>query len=211
MSTISDQEVIDRVTRQSQIIVGALIAGVLFFLGIATVVDLRPNRPAPAGAAPGPPAAPGNGEGARAAEDQGEIGPVITYAAIAFAAVVLPLSFVVPGLVTKQNRRAIAAGTWAPQAPGGTPTPQINPETPQTDTGKLAMVYSTQLIIGAALNESAAFFAGVAYLVGKDPIALGLAFLLVGGLIARFPTSRRVQLWIDRQTENLILERHSDR
>ena len=77
----------------------------------------------------------------------------------------------------------------------------------QTDTGRLAVVYSTQLIVGAALNEGAAFFAGVAYLIGKDPIALGVGLFLVGVLIARFPTTDRVARWIARQEEMLLVER----
>ena len=57
--------------------------------------------------------------------------------------------------------------------------------------------------------EGVAFFAGVAYFVSKNPIALGLALLLVGALILRFPTIGRVQRWIDQQQEKLILERQS--
>ena len=79
----------------------------------------------------------------------------------------------------------------------------------QTDAGKLATVFSTQLIVGAALNESAAFFAGLAYLIGKDPIALGVAILLLGAIVARFPTTHRVALWITRQEEMLSLERQA--
>jgi hypothetical protein len=71
------------------------------------------------------------------------------------------------------------------------------------------MVYQTQLIIGAAQIEGVAFFAGVAYFLSKDPIALGLALLLVGALILRFPTIERVQRWIDQQQEKLITSRSS--
>jgi len=63
--------------------------------------------------------------------------------------------------------------------------------------------------MGAALNEGAAFFAGVAYLIGKDPIALGAGFLLVGALVVRFPTAHRVALWIAKQEEMLFLERQA--
>ena len=43
MSMPSDPESIQPVTRQGQIIIGGLISGVVFFLVIATVVDLGPN------------------------------------------------------------------------------------------------------------------------------------------------------------------------
>ena len=108
-------------------------------------------------------------------------------------------------MVAQQNRRAIAAGTWRRQfRDAGDPQEAL-----QTDAGKLAMVYQTQLIIGAALNEGVTFFAAIAYLIGKNPIALGLGILLVGGLIARFPTKDRVALWIDRQQEQLILDKQA--
>jgi hypothetical protein len=71
----------------------------------------------------------------------------------------------------------------------------------------LAVVYQTQLIIGAAIDEGAAFFAGIAYLIGKNSIALGAAILLLAGLLARFPTRERVARWIEHQREKLILER----
>jgi hypothetical protein len=41
-------------------------------------------------------------------------------------------------------------------------------------------------------------------MLSKDPIALGLALLLVGGLLVRFPTRQRVEVWINQQEETLI-------
>jgi hypothetical protein len=134
---------------------------------------------------------------------------ILTYTALAFTAVVLPLSFVVPGLIARQNRQAIAAGNWSPPGQGGPAGRQISSEALGTDAGKLAMVYQVQLIIGAAMNEGVAFFAGIAYMLEKNPIALGLALLLLVGLILRFPTSRRVALWIERQQEQVLQERLS--
>ena len=57
--------------------------------------------------------------------------------------------------------------------------------------------------------KAPAFFAGVAYLIGKDPIALGVGFVLVGVLLARIPTRQRVASWIERQEEQLISERQA--
>jgi hypothetical protein len=111
--------------------------------------------------------------------------------------------------MAQQNRRAIAAGRWSPPGQGGPSEGQISSAALQADAGKLALVYQVQLIVGAALNEGVAFFAGIAYLIEKHPIALGLAVLLLAGLVVRFPTSRRVALWIDRQQEQLIQERQA--
>jgi hypothetical protein len=181
MASIGDEAPIDDVTRISQIIGGALITGVLFFLGIASVIGLR----------------------------EPEFGTLVTYVALALAAVILPLSFLVPHWVANRNRRAIAAGTWAPPSPGGSQAPRISPEAIPTDADKLAMAYLPQFIVGAALLEGSAFFAGIAYFLGQNPIALGLALLLVGGLILRFPTRHRVQLWVEKQRDKLVLERQS--
>ncbi len=71
------------------------------------------------------------------------------------------------------------------------------------------MVYQTQLIIASALNEGPAFFAGVAYLIGKDTIALGVGVLLIAVLASRFPTRDRVARWIDEQQEKLILDKQA--
>jgi hypothetical protein len=195
MSMFSDQEDVDRLTRTCQIILGALIAGVSFFLAIAVFID--PGISLASGAAPGA-NAPAGGQVAATL-------PILTYTALAFAVVLLPLSVVVPRIVTARSRRAIAGGSW----PSGTQARAMQARSaplPQTDAGKLAMVYSQQLIIGAAINEGLAFFAGVAYFIERNPIALGLAAVLVAGLVARFPTSRRVQLWIESQQEKLHQE-----
>jgi hypothetical protein len=60
-----------------------------------------------------------------------------------------------------------------------------------------------QLIVGAAISEGLAFFAGVAFFIERSPIALGAALVFVAALIARFPTHRRVQLWIEHQRDQL--------
>ena len=67
----------------------------------------------------------------------------------------------------------------------------------------LPAAFLTQLIVGAAMNEGAAFFALVAYLIEKNPIALGLAVVLIAGVISRFPTTGRVERWIEQQQEKL--------
>jgi hypothetical protein len=217
MSTAGDAELTDRITRTCQIIIGALVVGVLFFLGIAASIDLGTSRPVGPGAVAGQPAARQDGKpeairrpDANANPNAGGFwdafvsGPFLTYTAIAFAAIMLPLSLVVPGTIVAQNRRALAAGKSTVSPPQG-----IGTETPATETGRLAMIYQQQLILGAALNEGPAFCAAAAYLIEKSPIALGLAMLLVVGLILRFPTRRRVELWIDQQREKLILDRQA--
>jgi hypothetical protein len=194
MSTNGDEELVERVARQGQIIVGVLIAGVISFFGIVTILNVTLVPSAQAAGNPAELAA-----GPAAPNPSLTPGQLLTWVSLAFAAVSLPLSFLVPGVIVRQNRQAIAMGKWTPPPTRqGSIRPPVSPEAMQTDAGKLAMVYLTQLIIGEALIEGAAFLAGVAYLIGKDPIALGLGLFLLGVLITRFPTTHRVALWIDR-------------
>lgn len=170
MSMTSDQDVIRTVTRQGQIILGALITGVSIFLVIATVVDL--------GLEPGvgPPAGVGAGAGAQPSPSV----PILTYMALVVGAACLPMSLIVPSLVAKQQRLAIAGGKSLPgQSPASTPAQR--PEAVRTAPIGLPLAYLNQLIVGAAMNEGVAFFAGVAYLIEKNPIALAVALVLIAG------------------------------
>ena len=187
-----DQDAIRPVTLQGQIIVGALVAGLVTFSVIVTIMNI--------GSAPGPAAAGGPGaQGAVAAESPL---PIITYVAIAFGAASLPMSFVVPGLVTKQQRRAFAsAGTTASTSPA--PPPGKRSDAAKAPLSGLPAAFLTELVIGAAMNEGAAFLALVAYLIEKNPIALALAGVLIAGVIARFPTAGRVERWIEQQRQKL--------
>jgi len=202
MSAISDQDTITNVTRTSQIIVGALVTGVLTFVAVAFVVDLRPGRQArvPAVAGANAPA------GGRVATTDS----FITYTAVIFAAVVLPLSFVLPNVVTAQSLRAVAGVVSSPPSPSGPAVPATSPQAPQTESGKLAALYSTNLVIGAAINEGVVFAVAIAYMIEKNPIALVVALLLIAALIARFPTAGRVERWIEQQREKLRDAGYSD-
>jgi hypothetical protein len=197
MSAIDDQDTIGNVTRNAQIIIGALIAGVLTFVAISCFVDLRPDPQAGA-----PPVAGANGN-VPAVGRVAPTDPFITYAAVLVAAISLPMSLVLPNLIAARSLREIA------QAPSPSPSPgdRAMRATPrgmaQTETGKLASLYLSNLIVGAATNEGAAFFAAVAYLIEKNPIALGTALVLVAVLIARFPTADRVNRWIELHREKL--------
>ena len=192
MSMTDDQDAIRPFARQAQIIVGALIAGVSFFLAIAFFLDLG-IKPRTAG-----PGAAGNPAAGQPTDSM----PILTYTAVAFAAVVVPMSVIVPGLVTKQERIAIAAGKF-PSAANSAATPGASPDTPISAVGRWSKAYLTQLIIGAAMIEGVAYFAGVAFLIEKNPIAMGVALLLVAGVVALFPTVNRIERWIEQQQEKL--------
>jgi hypothetical protein len=213
MSMNDDQDVIHSMTRTIQIIAGSLITGVVVFLVVSVVVAPIVGAPPVAVGAVGAGQAPDANAGPPPAAGSMDLGEIITWTAVAVAAAGLPLSFWLPGWMTSQNRRSIAAGTWAPpsradaQTPG--PPAPFGPEALQSDAGKLALLYQTQFLVGAAINEGLAFFASVAYLIGKNPIALGLALVLLVALIVRFPTRPRIASWLDRQQELLIQDRQA--
>jgi hypothetical protein len=198
MSMTSDQDAIRPVIRQGQIIVVALIAGVVVFLVIATMADLGPNPGAAAVAAGGA------GAGAQGAGQPSQTVPFITYSAIAFGAFLLPMSFILPDLVAKNQRQAIIVGKGTS---GTNPKPSLTSATTsqatKTAAGDMDLAFLNQLIVGAAMLEGAAFFAGVAYLVERNPIALAVALVLLAALVARFPTANRVERWTERQREKL--------
>ncbi len=200
MSDMTDPDALQPIIRTCQIIVGAMIMGVATFLAIALFVTQVAVNPAP------PP--PGGGAGGAAIAAPGDSSlPVITYLAVASGLIVLVLSFVVPKINIARARRQIALAGPIATIEGVPPEPkQLYPA---GYTGKLAQLYQTQLIIGAAMLEGAAFFATIAYMLERNPIALATAIVLLGALVARFPTSDRVNAWLDRQLGLLQEERQS--
>ena len=125
--------------------------------------------------------------------------PIITYVAVAFGAMLLPMSFVVPVLVSKQQRQAMLSGKTTDGANPAIATGNRS----DAPIGGLPAAFLIQLIIGCAISEGAAFFALVAYLLEKNPLSLIMALMLIAAIIARFPTSGRVGRWIEQQEEKL--------
>jgi hypothetical protein len=180
MSLSDDSAVIDQTTRVLQIIVFALVTGLVTFLGVVLFLHAQPKP----------------------ARNPGAVLPVITVVAFTIAVVLAPLSLIIPRLVSDAARKQIAAGKWAPgNAPAGV--------TATTDAGRLAVVYQTQKIIGAAMTEGPAFLALIAYMLESTSAALGLALFLIVGVALRFPQRAQVQQWIDDQLGRLDMDRQT--
>ncbi len=181
MSNMTDPDALQPTVRTCQIMIGSMIMGVLSFLAIIlfVITDALGNSAL----------------------------PVITYLAVAVGFVNLALSFVIPKLNADRARRRIALEGPTPITKGG--PSEAKQAYPASDTAKLAQNYQTQLIIGAALLEGGAFFAAIAYMLARNPLALATAIVLLATLAALFPTSDRVNAWLDRQLELLQEERHS--
>jgi len=215
MSMTDDPNVIDSATRRTRYLFAYFLVGVTVFLGFSIYqaaysgVVQGPNVQPRAG----PGAARGKVAGANAvprpATRSGDLGETLAWIAVAVAAVALVLSFVVPWRIVHQSRWRMAGGYWSPPPARTTVGLFVDPEAIRSDTGKLAFVYGTQLVLGAAFNEGAAFLAALAYMVGKNPIALGVAILLLAATLVRLPTRAGVASWIDRQQEWLMQERRA--
>jgi hypothetical protein len=187
-----DPNAIRAATLQGQIIVGALIAGLVTFLVVVIVITMAVQPGAPGAVGPG----------AQPAHAADAPLPIITYLAVAMGAVLLPASFVVPVMVSRAQRRAIAAGKVDIMAIPNPPPGEGLPAVKNPVTGMPA-IFLAQMIIGAAMAEGPGFFALIAYLVEKNPICLAMAVLLIIGVVVRFPTTGRVEAWCEQQREML--------
>lgn len=159
-----------------RIITLAMTAGLLVFIVVAAMVVGAPKAPEPAN--PGVPA--------------DKAMPVLTVAAIAAAAILLPLSVAIPGILGDARRRTLALAKPS-----------------SADVPALIQIQQTKLILGAALTEGPGFFAVIAFMVERNPIALALALLIVFFLALRFPIHARVVHWLDGQLDRLENERRN--
>jgi hypothetical protein len=185
MSVSEDPGVIDGVTRTLQIIIFALVMGLVFFLGIVVFLRLQVKP----GALPAAAAAPAL--------------PVITVVAFTVAATLVPLSLLLPRLVSDSACKKLAAGAWAP------PQKRAGDPASTGDVASLAQIYVSQKIVGAALNEGPAFLALIAYMIEGNLAALALAVALIVGVALRFPQRAAVEQWIDDRLVRLQMDRQS--
>jgi hypothetical protein len=181
---------VDQIVRATQIVVGALIIGVTIFLVIVVcLVHLLGFGNAVGAANPG--------VNAPAAQQPAKSIPTLTYVSAGMGIILLPLSFILPNVLATQSLRSAAA-----RATAATPSSSPPPGAAVTS----ANAYQTSMIIGGAIAEGAAFFAGVVYLIEQNPIALGVFVILLAALILQFPTRSRFDRWVERQEERLRRE-----
>jgi hypothetical protein len=163
-----------------RIIAGALLAGVTMFLAIVLYLVLVQNQGQPLN--PPPPV------------------PILSLMAVGMLVITAPLSFVVPGFLTRSAVRRIAAGTWRP-APGAPP--------PASDAQGLISVFQSVLIVGLALLEGTAFFGCIAYLWEGNALALGVVAVALLLMLWRFPTESGVRAWLAAQAEQVAQVRRT--
>ncbi len=181
-----ESEAVGGYLKTLQIIVGALVFGLVMFLGIVLLLHFQQ----------GPFQRPQAGV---------ESLPVISVVAFVIAAIQVPLAFVIPGVVAESQCKKIADGTWNPMENSN--APPLDPKM-MTDVTKLLFVNQTRTIIGAALLEGAGFLALIAYMIEGERYVLGLALFLIGGVASRFPTRTGLENWIDDRLGRIEELRH---
>ena len=111
-------------------------------------------------------------------------------------------SVLLPRLLTRSALRKIARGTWQPP-------PRANPGDYGSDAAQLLAVRQTSYIVGLAPLEASALFGCIAYMLERQPLALGVVGVAVLLILIQFPTQRREGAWLERQAEWLAEARHS--
>jgi hypothetical protein len=166
--------------RTLQVIVGAMIMGCVVFAVVAVVVGTMAGKPA----------------------DR----PLLTYVAVALAAILIVTRSVVLKAIAALGRRQILqhkTGT----ASGGASENSTTSEELDFETAQLMQSRTSQTITGAAMLEGAAFFSLVTYIVEHSPISLAVVLVLLAFLVVRFPTESRTTAWLEDQQRRLQEER----
>ncbi len=169
-STPSREEIAGQL-RTMQIICGSLIAGVTIFLFMTFVVR--------------------SGEDAIIVQDRLDLSSVLVLIALLAAGLSLLMYYTLPTLVIAGQRQALASGQ--------TDLVSKKLDRSTNETVALAAIYQTQMIIGLALLEGAAFLNTIVFMLEGRALNLGIAVALVVFMATRFPTRTRLDDWIAEQ------------
>ncbi len=120
--------------------------------------------------------------------------PVVTYVAIAAAISALFARAFVSNLVVTAGRRKIAQ-----RLAEASPDAIVD--------GELYRLFYTKTVIRCSLIEGPALFLGVAYLVERNHLALGVSIAMVLFLALHFPTRSGMAGWTDDQRRRMELDR----
>jgi hypothetical protein len=125
-------------------------------------------------------------------------GPLVnTYASLAVGGVALILSYVIPNLIGTPIKRALVEGKTV-ELPK-----QFNAPAGVGIVGNLLWLYQTRLIVGYAILEGAAFYNLVAHMLERQSINLAMVGLLIGAMLTKFPTRRRLDNWLADEMKSI--------
>jgi hypothetical protein len=191
MTTRTAADPLGAAVRTCQIIVAAMIMGIIPLLAVSLAIGpLSKSQPGAAGA------------GAGAAAPDNPLGQILTYTAIGFGGLALVMAIIVPRLVAANARKALVQKRQTTQ-PGNKSGKAPALQSIDNQQRDVVPIFQSQLIVGVALLEGAAFFAGMVHLLGGDPVVLAVVAILMCGMIAFFPTRAKAVRWIEQQQERL--------
>jgi hypothetical protein len=184
MTDLLWQEEIAKKVRILQVIVGALLGGVLVFLGIVVaLVQLN------------------------IAERLDDMAFVLNLVLLVFATSMAIARAIVLPIMVSQARRKIREGTWQISLGTNSPGDVLQFVERTGDAGRLFVVYQMRTIVAAAMPEGIAFFACIVYLLGHSLLALAIAAVMTTWIFRQFPTRAGVVDWIERQLQRIEEER----
>jgi len=177
------EEKVAKHVRVLQIIVGALVAGCVFFLVIVLVTG---------GTAPG--------------NVGNECPLIISYVALALLVAAIAARGIVPVVVVRVGRRNIAQGTFSSTQASARDESQQSPS-PERDAAMLLTLFQAKTIVGAALIEGVTFFMLIAYMIERYAPVLAAAVVLILVIAAHTPTRSGVIHWVEDQLRLVDEER----
>jgi branched-subunit amino acid transport protein len=120
--------------------------------------------------------------------------PLLTYLGLAFGAVAVVFAFIIPGFIGGTIKQALVDGKRVDLPPQFKTSQEVG------IAGNLLFLFQTRLIIGYAILEGAAFFNLVAYMLERQDVSLAVVGLLLGAMMAKFPTRGKVAGWLADET-----------
>ncbi|MDA1231649.1 MAG: hypothetical protein O2856_12820 [Planctomycetota bacterium] len=115
---------------------------------------------------------------------------MITMIAAGFAFLMLVNHFVIPPIIVKAQLKELVAA-------------ELHQKTDEERVPRCCGVYQTQMIIGFALLEGAAFFNLVAMMMEHCVASIVVVTLLVLLMMAKFPTRETVSFWVQDKLREL--------
>jgi hypothetical protein len=185
MSDASWREELGGLVLTQQIIVGALVAGAVGFLVVASVLL---------------------SQGGFEMGDNATMTWAMNLTLALFLAGDLMARLIVPSMIVANARRKIVEGRWS-LADGPNQAAALPIIERTGDAGRLMFTHQTKTIVGAALIEGVTFFAIMAYLMTQSTFALAVACIMIAVLALHFPTRNGVFNWIEDQLRRIEEER----
>lgn len=122
---------------------------------------------------------------------------LLTYLGLVVGALALVFAFIVPNLVGGSIKQALVDGKRV-DLPA-----QFRVSQNVGILGNLLFLFQTRLIVGYAILEGAAFFNLVAYMLERQDVSLASVGLLIGAMLAKFPTRGKIEGWLANEIRSI--------